>query len=224
MATHQEIAGITDEMLVQRMISSHGGRFDDVFWHHFDSKVAPGFPQGSVIADVGCGPGLFLRDLTERYPEAEFHGIDITHAMLDYGRNLDYPGNAPQYHLLDVSAEALPFEDHSVDFLSMVAVLHVLSDPQAMLAEIKRVLQPGGTFMLYDWIRQPLPDYLNRMAGDATPEQAEIARIRSMRLFADHNKYSREDWHWLLETAGYQVQSDNQVASPHFRLWFASVS
>ena len=39
-----------------------------------------------VIVDLGCGPGLFLRDLGERYPQATLFGYDVTPAMIAYGQ------------------------------------------------------------------------------------------------------------------------------------------
>jgi len=222
MPTHQEIAGISDEMLVQRMISSHDQRFDQLFWHHFSNHIGPHLGEEFTAADIGCGPGLLLRDLSERFPAAELHGIDVTQAMLDYGEGLNYAGSKPVYHQLDLTTSALPFDDDSVNLLTMVAVLHVLPDPLAALQEISRVLSPGGVFMLYDWFRRPLSVYMQRMAGDAPPDQAELARQRTLRLFADHNKYTEEDWRWLLQEAGFTVASCNQVTSPHFLLWTLS--
>ena len=76
MATHQEIAGVTDEELVNRMISSHGDRFDDVFWNYFSETVDPHLSTTPTMADIGCGPGLLLRDLRSRYANAVLHGYD----------------------------------------------------------------------------------------------------------------------------------------------------
>ena len=67
MATHQEIAQISDKELVERMLRTHDGRFDETFWDFFSAKVGSLLPAQPTIADVGCGPGLFLRDLRERY-------------------------------------------------------------------------------------------------------------------------------------------------------------
>ena len=146
MATHQEIANISDEELVDRMISTHDDRFDDAFWSFFDEFVDPHLGDCSQILDVGCGPGLFLRDLRRRYPKARLLGTDVTEAMIDYAGNLDYSGTAPEYELHDITKERLPFIDGEVNLLSMVAVLHVLNDPFLVLREITRVLSEGGSF------------------------------------------------------------------------------
>ena len=64
MPTHQSLAGTSDEDLLQRMVDTHGERYGDAFWAFFTSRVAPSLPARPVVIDLGCGPGLFLRDLT----------------------------------------------------------------------------------------------------------------------------------------------------------------
>lgn len=217
MPTHQEIAQVSDEEMLQRMIDSHDGRFDDTFWAYFESKVKPHLPERPCVADLGCGPGLFLRDLGQRHGQCRMFGVDVTRAMLDYARTLDYTGEAPAYHEADIAGGELPLSANSIDLVTMVAVYHVLNDPLAVARELHRVLAPGGIFLLQDWVRTSLPEYLERMGGDVPPEAREKARERMLRLFPSHNKYTVEDWLWLLGEAGFEVLDYEQLGSPHFR-------
>jgi len=216
MATHQDIANVSDEELVNRMISSHDDRFGETFWSFFNEFVDPHLENESQIIDVGCGPGLFLRDLRQRYPEANLFGSDVTQAMIDYAEGVSYDGQKPEYKLHDISKDPLPFTDGQVNLLSMVAVLHVLDDPFAICNEIKRVLADDGIFLLQDWIRTALPVYLERMAPAPEQDQLEIVRGRLMALFTVHNKYTQDDWLWLLNEAGFKVDKHRQLGSPHF--------
>jgi SAM-dependent methyltransferase len=216
MPTHQEIANVSDEDFVNRMVSSHDGRFDESFWTFFDEYVAPSLKKDSQILDIGCGPGLFLRDLSARYPEARLHGTDITQAMIDYGQTIDYAGNRPEYKLTDVTKDKLPVDDGQLDLLSMVAVLHVVNNPYEVCNEIRMVLSPDGVFLLQDWIRTPLPDYLERMVPDTEDDRQELVYGRLMALFTVHNKYTLQDWLWLLEKTGFVVTRHQQLGSPHF--------
>lgn len=215
--THQEIAQVSDQELLQRMINSHDGRFDESFWSYFEGKVAPHLPESPVIADLGCGPGLFLRDLSRRLPDATLLGLDVTPTMLDYAGTLDYGGKSPEYRLCDANEGPLPLADSSVNLLTMVAVLHVLNDPIEMCREIRRILADNGIFLLQDWVRMPMPDYLDRMTGDVPEEARELARQRMLRLFPTHNKYTVEDWLWLLGQGGLDVMDYQELNSPHFR-------
>jgi len=216
-ATHQEIAQVSDQELLDRMVSSHAGRFDEAFWGYFGQYVAPVLPDVPSIADIGCGPGLLLRDLSIRYPAARLIGIDVTPAMIDYAKALEYDGDTPQYHLCDISENNMPLEDGSIDLLSMVAVFHVLSDPLAVSRKIQQALAPGGLFLLQDWVRTPLEVYMSRMTDDLPPPALQAARERLLRLFPTHNKYTTSDWLWLLDLAGFEVIDYRELNSPSFR-------
>ncbi|MCB1693700.1 MAG: class I SAM-dependent methyltransferase [Pseudomonadales bacterium] len=217
MATHQQIANVTDQELVERMIRSHADRFDDVFWAYFDEHVRPGLPGTPTCLDIGCGPGLYLRDLSRRFPGANLVGTDVTQAMLDYAAGLEFEGGSPALHLHDVTTAPLPAADNSVDLVSMVAVLHVLPDPVSVLREVRRVLAPGGRFLLQDWIRTPLTAYLERMVPeDLDPASRAAAMARLIPLFTVHNKFTIDDWLWVLAQGGFEVEVHRQLRSPHF--------
>ena len=70
MPTHQSLSGASDEDLLQRMLSTYPVRFGADFWAFFGSEVAPHLRPRPLIVDLGCGPGLFIRDLGERYRQA----------------------------------------------------------------------------------------------------------------------------------------------------------
>ena len=74
MPTHQSLGGASDEELLQRMVTTHAERFDAAFWAFFDAHVGRRLPSRPVVVDLGCGPGLLLRDLGERHPAAVLHG------------------------------------------------------------------------------------------------------------------------------------------------------
>jgi ubiquinone/menaquinone biosynthesis C-methylase UbiE len=166
------------------------------------------------MIDLGCGPGLLLHDLAERYPAATLHGYDVTPAMIAHARQLTYAGPAPTLAVLDVAVKALPLAPASVHLVTMSSVLHVLDEPLPVLAEIGRVLAPGGIFLLIDWVRQPLPDYL-AWRRDILGEEEPDSLRRGFRLFPVHNKYTGEDWRWLLREVGLSVRHEAQPRASH---------
>src|SRR5262249_25678392 len=102
----------------------------------------------------------------------------------------------------------------SAHLVTMSSVLHVLDEPLPVLAEIRRVLAPGGVFLLIDWIRQALPAYLawrREIMGDEGPEGVQ----RAFRLCPVHNKYPSEDWRWLLAEAGLVIRHETQPRDSH---------
>lgn len=219
MATHQQMAGFTDEQMVTRMVESYADRFDDEFWTYFNEKVNPHLPQAPLMVDLGCGPGLFLQDLSERYPAADLYGYDLTQAMIDHADTLGYEGKKPVLRIHDISSSPLLLGDNSVHMLSMVAVLHVLDDPIEACREIVRLLAHGGIFLLQDWVRTPLPQYFERMGIDSDPENKELIRKRLYNLFPAHNKFTLDDWLYVLKSGGLKVIDHQQLRSPHFSVF-----
>ena len=217
MPTHQVLSGISDGELVQRMVETHPERFGEAFWTFFAANVTSRLPSHPrpVMVDLGCGPGLFLRDLGERHGMAELHGYDVTPAMIDYSRRL--PGVGPRLRLevRDVTSSPLPHAAGSVHLLNMSSVLHVFDEPLPVLAEIRRVLAPDGVFLLNDWVRQPLVDYLAWRRETMREDDEASCQRRGFRLFPVHNKYTADDWRWLLGLAGFAVHCDTAFRASH---------
>ena len=222
MPTHQSLSGSSDEDLLQRMVATHRERFDDAYWALFTAHVAPRLPSRPVVADLGCGPGLFLHDLGARYPSATLYGYDVTPAMITHARQLTWAGAPPTLSVHDLVAQPLPHAAGTAHLVGMSSVLHVLDEPLPMLAEIRRVLAPAGAFLLNDWIRQPLAAYL-AWRQDTLGETGPEGRRRGFRLFPVHNKYTPEDWRWLLAEAGLTIRHEAQLRASH-RIFVATPS
>jgi demethylmenaquinone methyltransferase / 2-methoxy-6-polyprenyl-1,4-benzoquinol methylase len=125
---------------------------------------------------------------------------DINPAMLAVGRDRALQrGIAGSLSLLAADAERLPLPDRTVDRVSMAFGLRNCTDKQAVLAEARRVLRPGGRFFclefsrvtvaalkpLYDvWSFQVLPRLGSRVAGDADSYRY---LAESIRMFPDQN-------------------------------------
>jgi SAM-dependent methyltransferase len=212
--THQSLGGASDEDLLQRMVATYPERFDAPFWAFYDTHVGRRLPPRAVMIDLGCGPGLLLRDLGERHPDAILHGYDITPAMIAYGRRLAFKPASVSLTVHDVTVEPLPLADATVNLVSMSSVLHVFDEPLPTLAELRRVLAPGAIFLLNDWIRQPLSSYL-AWRRDVMKESGPDAVRRAFRLFPVHNKYTVEDWRWLLGEAGFEVLAQTELRASH---------
>ncbi len=214
MVTHQSLSGSTDEEFVARMAISYSDRFGEPFWNFFTQEVAPSLPVPFTAVDLGCGTGLFLHDLASRYPHATFYGYDVTPAMIAFAKDSDWPMQPPTLAIHDVASQPLPQATSSVHLLSMMSVLHLFDDPLAVMWEIRRVLAPGGIFFLRDWIRRPLKDYLG-WHQDIRDEEQIANRLRGFRLFPVHNKYTLEDWEWLLAEAGFHIRSQVSFRASH---------
>jgi demethylmenaquinone methyltransferase / 2-methoxy-6-polyprenyl-1,4-benzoquinol methylase len=104
--------------------------------------VAP--RDGQRLLDVATGTGLVARELLAR-ADCSVVGIDQSAAMLARAR-ARFTGEIAdgRIELLEGQAEALPFADGSFDGLTFTYLLRYVEDPAATLAELARVVRPGG--------------------------------------------------------------------------------
>lgn len=104
---------------------------------------------GERVLDVGCGPGFYVADALERIgPDGHVTGVDASPAMLEATRRR-VEGHA-NVTLAEGDATALPLADATVDCALCVQVLEYVPDVPAALAEMHRVLRPGGRLVLWD--------------------------------------------------------------------------
>jgi arsenite methyltransferase len=99
-------------------------------------------PQGGIALDVGSGPGAITASLARAAgPDGLALGVDISEPMLARAVRAEA---GPTVGFLRADAQRLPLRDHTVDAVVTIAVLQLIPDPAAALAEIARVLRPGG--------------------------------------------------------------------------------
>lgn len=108
--------------------------------------------HSSQVLDIGCGNGRNLRYLAETY-RVRGTGLDISSQAL--AQATEHALNLPLTYTLQSAAEPLPVADNSQDIVLDMMVSHFLNENERgqLLAEIKRVLKPGGwlfykTFLL----------------------------------------------------------------------------
>jgi len=99
-------------------------------------------PPGGIALDVGSGPGTVTASLARTAgPDGLALGVDISEAMLTRAVRNEA---GPQVGFIRADAQRLPLRDNTVDAVVSMAVLQLIPNPAAALAEIARVLRPGG--------------------------------------------------------------------------------
>jgi len=100
---------------------------------------------GETILELGCGGGLDTVLLTERVgPQGQVIGVDCASPMLARARtNLQQLGHT-NVTFFSVPAEHLPLADNSVDCVVSNGIFNLSADKDAIFAEVRRVLKPGG--------------------------------------------------------------------------------
>lgn len=103
-------------------------------------------PPGGIALDVGCGPGPVTASLAQAVgPNGLALGLDISEPMLARAVRTEA---SPQTAFLRADAQRLPLRDETVDAVVSIAALQLIPDPSVALAEMGRVLRPGGRLAL----------------------------------------------------------------------------
>jgi SAM-dependent methyltransferase len=95
------------------------------------------------VLDVGCGTGLFWSTLPDSLDDVRVVLGDISRSMLDLALVAAEP-HVAYVRALELNAQSLPFEDSSFDVVVANHMLYHASDLERAVAEIRRVLRPGG--------------------------------------------------------------------------------
>jgi SAM-dependent methyltransferase len=125
--------------------------------------------SGQRWLDVGCGTGAFSARIVHQCAPAEVQGLDLSVGQVTYAHHRLPAGPA---HFLCGDVLALPYHDAVFDLAVMALVLFFLADPAKGLAEMQRVVRPGGVVASYAW------DVL----GGGFPADAVLVEMRAMGL------------------------------------------
>jgi len=166
----------TFERDVRRMFGHIAERYDwfdhvaslgnDFLWRpralgQLDRFRAPGPIRRAL--DVGCGTGDLARLIARRYPSAQVAGADFTAPMLANAlRRGRRAAEGSRVALARATALRLPFADGSFDLVTNAFVARNLSDLPGALAEMRRVLRPGGVLLTLE-ITEPTSPLLGSL-------------------------------------------------------------
>jgi ubiquinone/menaquinone biosynthesis C-methylase UbiE len=104
---------------------------------------------GESVLDVGCGPGFYVSELLDQVgPDGSVTGVDVSRAMLAVAAKRADRHHNVAFHQGD--ATKLPVPDGAFDAAISVQVLEYVGDVTTALAEIHRVLRPGGRIVVWD--------------------------------------------------------------------------
>jgi ubiquinone/menaquinone biosynthesis C-methylase UbiE len=162
-AHHRGFSGLTGVLAALTMVVGRDG----------DARRAAqltGLSPGDHLLDLGCGPGAAVRYAASR--GARVTGVDPATVMLTMARRLTRRGDVTYR---EGAAEAIPLPDASVDVVWALATVHHWASLEAALAEVARVLAPGGRFLAAE--KRTKPEAKGLASHGWTEEQADAFRV-----------------------------------------------
>lgn len=160
----------------------------------------------SHVLDVACGTGALTRAIAGKLPgHGRVVGADLNQTMIDVAKELA-PQTSHQLDWLAADVTDLPFEDRSFDLACIQQGLQFFPDKPAALAEIHRILKPGGSLCLTCWkeispFNDALATALDRHVGADTAEKA-----RAPFSFRDGDLIQS-----LLQQAGFTIKTHDAI-------------
>ncbi len=158
-------------------------------YRKLSARLTGVLPPGDVL-EVAPGPGFLAIELA-RTGKYNVTGLDVSKTFVDLARkNAAQAGVQPKF--LQGNASAMPFADNSFDLLVCRAAFKNFSEPEKALAEMHRVLRPGGTGLIIDLRRDtPMSEikrYVNTMGAGALNRWVTLFTFRFMLLKRAYTK------------------------------------
>jgi ubiquinone/menaquinone biosynthesis C-methylase UbiE len=194
------------------MDHSHVNR---VFVADFLQSLA-GMPLGSgEILDVGAGTAQIPIELCRQHPGIRVLAIDLAEHMLAVGRgNVQRAGLAERVRLEKVDAKNIPYPAGRFEAVISNSIVHHIPQPGLALAEMVRVLAPGGAIFVRDLLRpnseETLREQVQLYAGDANAHQ--------QKMFAEslHAALTLEEIRALVAGLGFPAAGVAQTSDRHW--------
>lgn len=106
-------------------------------WVDTRARFVAGTRRGGSLLDLGSSDGETLRHIHELRPDLKLHAVDLA------GAPDTYPTGC-EFHRANLETDALPWPAGSMDSITCMHLVEHLSDVRALIAEVNRLLRPGG--------------------------------------------------------------------------------
>lgn len=119
-------------------------------------RIADAIPDQGLVLDLACGPGIVTAALAEKARRVV--ALDLTPQMLANARRRCAAAGRKNVGFVEASAGDLPFPSGAFDAVVTRLSIHHFPEPAPILEETRRVLRPGGSFVLADIVSSDDPE------------------------------------------------------------------
>lgn len=189
---------LSEELFMNKMIESYASVHTKRYW----TEIAPFIENvaGKKVLDIGCGPGLLLHDIYQKYGSNMLFALDLSLVMLEKAKT----------NLASVPSERVQFiaqhmqENYSLpenlDLILSSRVMRSFENQWDILSEIYRSLNKEGILVLLDWSKESIYSYEKYLNMERKHSPEEI-----IMLHRNFSRYDLLDWKYILENVGLTI-------------------
>ena len=154
-------------------------------------------PRRQRLLDIGCAMGDFMYHLKSRFPDWEYHGLDVSPRMVEAAAATDPD---VRYHCGNVE-DANSVEAGGYDVITIFGVLNCLDCPSPAVENLLSWIRPGGTILIMDSINvEPIDVIMRHRRADTPDADWEVG------------------WNiWSMETLRRLIEKDGRVTGCEFK-------
>ncbi len=174
-------ANWADPERVQSLAESYDRRYNEEFWAAFCNIIRNSHPD--VVADFGCGPGLFLVDLVKKLGATRVYGFDESGEMLSQAEEFlltVLPKDKITLHKTNFDNDPIELDSAFANLAFSGYVIHEVENPLKLLRSVKKQLAPLGEYVILDYISGDPEAFVNAMTKRGMDESKARARYPHM--------------------------------------------
>jgi len=173
-------------------------------------RMAASLAPGARVLEIAPGPGYFAIELA-KLGKFEITGLDISNTFVEIARREAQKQNL-SVDFRQGNASQMPFADESFDLMLCRAAFKNFSEPVRALAEMRRVLRPGGKALIIDLRRdtpqQEIDKYIDAMN---TGSVNSILMKWTFRFMLLKRAYTREEFEKMIAESGWKNAQINEA-------------
>jgi ubiquinone/menaquinone biosynthesis C-methylase UbiE len=199
-----------DKDRIKSLIERFSLVYTDLFWKSISNHLQE--EASFSLFDIGCGPGLFLKEISNRFPKAVLSGADEKPEMLKEARK-----RVPEADLIrglvDETFINSHHEKHDIIFAGLV--FHELDNQINFLEGVrKRLVKKGGLLVIYDFVIVPIETYIKAYTPFMSKEEI-------IQRYPKPAKFAKSGIEFLLKETGWNCDATYDVL-PVTTLFIAS--
>jgi ubiquinone/menaquinone biosynthesis C-methylase UbiE len=164
-------------------------------------------PHDKVL-EIGMGNGFFVKDILSNDPSIQYTGCDFSELMIEQAQKLNecYIQQGQAQFVLG-EADELPFDNESFNKVFTVNTLYFWIHPATVLAQIKKVLKPGGLFIIAIRPKHTMELLPFVKYGFTLYSRDELTNLLAGNGFAITNIFETEEPSQMIAGVNYQMES-----------------